>query len=584
MRHGASNRVRAEVRRRFSRQQISSRVSPSEASDIIGSFLEALGSPRALTVWLLYRAGEHRQLVELTCDPHLYESPEAFRTDYCATKLLSKCLGLSTGIDLKGVAVASALEAEERCRLTNLRLRSMRSGSVNSRLNCIFFTAQQKIASILGPVPKSFQDEGWSRGRTTSISGPLMSSVTKYRSRLDVTVNALSRARALLRDSHLWGAAALNADGPCSVLDRGFSIVSGNVMITVPKSAKTDRVICYEPTLNIRLQRNVGVYLQHRLKKFGVDLQDQSINQRRARVASLTGDLCTIDLRSASDTLAFELVVDLLPPDWVTLLDALRSKYTTWPDGSVRRNEKFSSMGNGFTFELESLIFYAIASSVSPGVSVYGDDIICPTTSYQAVVEALEGCGFSVNQAKSFSTSEFRESCGADYFRGLLVTPVYIRSIPRKTGDVIKIHNAIRRWCQSNPLLKYCRLLAEWRTSFPCPVGPQGASDELPYGDGHYHVDFDTAAPSLLHPERGWGVWGYSTFIPIYNGYSWLGSDLVDRPSGDYQPSMQFAVLAAATGPKRARSVWDQLADRRQFRYKKIRAATTSWPSLMWKA
>jgi hypothetical protein len=567
----SADRVRTKLPRR--RPAIAESISSGDRDRLIRSFLQSLDCPRALTAWLLYSHGEHRQLVELTCDPHNYQDPDYFRRSYGATKFLVKATGLKTGIDLKKVAITSAVEAEVQCLLTNRRLRWLRSGAVRSPLHSVFFRAQSKIASILGPVPSSFEDFGWSKGRTTSSSGTYLSSVVKYASRLDVTRAALPYAIRHVRDSPLWGASVLNADGPCSVLEGAFNIVEGNVLFTVPKSAKTDRVICYEPHVNIRLQRMVGAYLQDRLlRKAGVNLRDQSINQRRAKLASKTGHLATIDLRSASDTLAFELVVELLPPDWVELLDDLRSKNTLWPDGTLQENHKFSSMGNGFTFELESLIFYALASSVSDNVSVFGDDIIVPSESFLAVKAVLEGSGFLINNQKSFHTSYFRESCGADAFSGLLCTPVYLRSLPKLREDVIKLHNQVRRWCsESIPLLEYERLLNRWRTSHPCPLGPSG------FGDGHYHVDLDRACPTRA--PHGWDAWQYHTYVKVFYDHGWLGGGL---ERGEIPADLGYAALCACTGPKSLSDVWASTSDRRQYKYKKLRLTTNSWSSEVW--
>lgn len=246
-------------------------------------------------------------------------------------------------------------------------------------------------------------------------------------------------------------------------------------MITVPKSAKTDRVICYEPHMNIWLQLKVGTYLKGRLLRAGVNLRDQSVNQRRALISSRTGDYATIDLSMASDTLALELVYELLPIDWAIYLDELRSKKTYWPDGVWRENQKFSSMGNGFTFELESLIFYALASAVTPDVSVFGDDIICPTGKANEVIRVLASAGFVVNSAKSFTHGPFRESCGMDGFCGVDVTPVYLRKLPSSRGDVAKLHNAIRAWCErGSPFTHWALMLRRWRASHPLPLGPSG--------------------------------------------------------------------------------------------------------------
>jgi hypothetical protein len=339
-------------------------------------------------------------------------------------------------------------------------------------------------------------------------------------------------------------------------------------MFTVPKSSKTDRIICYEPHLNIRLQRMVGEFMQRRLKFHGVDLRDQSINQRRAKLASKTGHLSTIDLRSASDTLAFELVVELLPPDWLELLDDLRSKYTLWPDGVQRENHKFSSMGNGFTFELESLIFYALASAVTENVSVYGDDVIVPTASFKDVCDVFIGSGFWINYQKSYSTTGFRESCGSDAFLGLSCNPVYLRSLPKRRDDVIKLHNEVRRLFSQGGVISndHVVLLQSWRTSHPCPLGPQG------FGDGHYHVDLTEANP--FRASYGWEGWWYSTYQKVFNDHDWLGDDL---DPGNLPERLLYAALCACTGPKALANLWSSTNDRRQFSYRKIRLTTNSW-------
>jgi hypothetical protein len=557
------------------------RVEPSaraiSGSLLIRDFLEYLGSPRALSVWMLYSAGEHRQLVELSLDPHNYNDAESFKRDFAAVKFLSKMTGLRTGIDLKAVAIKSAEEAELQCSETNHFLRSARSGHVRhvSGLESqVFHQAKAKIAAILGPVPADFREVGWSKGRTTSVWGEKLSSLYKYGARPDVTASALRYAVRTVRDSHLWGSAVLDADGPVSVLPRAFTVVDGNVMLTVPKTAKTDRVICYEPHMNIRLQLSVGSFIRARLKRFGVNLDDQSVNQRRAALGARHGNLCTIDLRAASDTVAIELVHELLPIDWVCLLEDLRSKYTRWPDGSVRKNEKFSSMGNGFTFELESLLFYAVCSAVTSGVSVYGDDIVLPTESFDLAVMALQMCGFTINLAKSYSSSYFRESCGANAFGGVSVTPVYLRALPKSLEDVVLLHNQVRAWALQNHQVgdrALASLLRKWRDIHPHPCGPRG------YGDGHYHTNFDEATPRrATHQVDGWQ---FTTYIRRFDERAWGD----DRLSGRIPERLGFAALCSATGPKRPRSLWDTGADRRRGKWKKHKGLCHfEWPDGLW--
>lgn len=551
------------------------RVGMDKRDALICEYLEGLDCPRALTVWLCYKYGSHRTIVELTSNPLWFcdDDADSFRRYHAATKFLSKCRGLRTEIDTKEVALASAVQAEDLCKLTNARLRKFNSTeNVSSPFHAILFRAQTIVSKILGVLPQSFEDVGWSKGRTSSSFGAEIASIHKYASRADVTRGASLKALCLLRLSPHWGASVISADAPCSVLLGALTQVKGNTLITVPKSAKTDRTICYEPHMNIRLQLAVGSFIRRRLSKHGVRLEDQSINQRRAQIGSITDLFATIDLKMASDTLASELVYTLLPIDWALMLNDLRSEYTTWPDGSCKKNEKFSSMGNGFTFELESLIFYALSSAVTEDVSVYGDDIIVPTQSFKDVSDILEFCGFSLNMAKSFAASPFRESCGADYFGGVDVTPVYLRELPKLTEHVVKFHNAIRSFCSRavKPVRKWEVLLRSWRDVHTCHHGPSG------YGDGHYHVDFDAATPRAAFDIDGW--W-FKTYIPVYRDNKLYG----DRLSGSFPDRISSAALCSALGPRSARSLWDLSVDRRLWVYRQHRAlAHFEWPVIVW--
>ncbi len=562
----------------MSHKRQDTRLSAGDSARLAREYLEALDCPRALTCWILFNGGEEElvQLVNLKCDPSHYDTVDSFWRSYAATKFFSKTDDLKTGIDKAGVALEAAIQAERRCSLTNVVSATERRGCVNSRREQTILSVREKVARILGPVPDlATLPGGWSKGRTTSSSGPTLSPTVKYGSRLDVTASALRYALRELRDSPTWGAAVLNADAPVSVLKEAFTITQGNVMLTVPKNAKTDRVICYEPHMNIWLQLKVGRYMRHRLKRHGVDLDDQSVNQRRARLGSKTGHLATIDLKAASDTVATEVVNELLPIDWVCLLNDLRSKYTKWPDGQWRENEKFSSMGNGFTFELESLLFYAICSSQSRNVSVYGDDIVVASEDFDACLEVLADFGFEANALKSFNRSPFRESCGDDSYLGASCTPVYLRSLPKDLEDVVKLHNAVRlrvgQWGVEfwHP---WGKLLHQWRRRFPHLVGPSG------YGDGHYHVDLSQGmSAGAADRARDWVEgWWFSTLGRVYR----KGTLSVDGMN--YPEDKLFAAVCASTGPRSVRALRASDMDRRSYRYKKIRVLASFWPETLW--
>ena len=214
-----------------------------------------------------------------------------------------------------------------------------------------------------------------------------------------------------------------------------FASVERNVITLVPKNWKTHRTIAKEPTHSLPFQLALDSWFKSKLRKWGIDLSSQWKNQEFARLGSIDGLLATVDLMMASDTLALNCVAWLLPYDWYVLLCSFRSSFFSAPWGTGKY-AKFSSMGNGFTFTLETLIFTAACRAVgSRQYAVYGDDIALESHLVPSLVKLLNFLGFRVNDEKSFYSpdSRFRESCGCDYYKGQLVTPFYLRECPRES-------------------------------------------------------------------------------------------------------------------------------------------------------
>jgi hypothetical protein len=243
------------------------------------------------------------------------------------------------------------------------------------------------------------------------------------------------------------------------------------------------------------LQKGVGNHIRRRLRRVGVNLNDQSVNRSLARMGAATGEVATLDLSSASDTVTIEAVRLLLPDDWFLYLNDIRSQEVL-VEGTYVRTEMFSSMGNGFTFELESLLFYALARTtlyfegISGIVSVYGDDIICPTLGYDSVVWTLRVFGFSTNPDKSFSTGLFRESCGGHYHGQDDVTPFYLRKEATHLTDLIRVANQFRKWVFADPARQYC-----WPATYTMW---RNLADNVPkvlWGGSDYECDTQLVAP-----------------------------------------------------------------------------------------
>jgi len=296
-------------------------------------------------------------------------------------------------------------------------------------------------------------------------------------------------------------------------------IVPGNRIVTVPKNYKTDRTIAIEPCMNMYIQKGIGALMRRRLKAAGCDLDDQTRNQRLARVGSITGTLATIDLSMASDTISRELVSRIIRPDWLEALEQSRSPFGVLPSGKKIFYQKFSSMGNGYTFELESLIFYSLALAWThlhgeevTRVSVYGDDIILPSTVAGSFCGLLQFCGFKVNEKKSYWTGPFRESCGKHYYLGHDISPFYIRRPVNNLTELFLLHNNLQRWawraemdCLDNLLRSIRRLApARWRR----PSLPDG------YGDGAFIGLPDEVYPVLQPHPDGWEFYLATVLAP----------------------------------------------------------------------
>jgi hypothetical protein len=291
------------------------------------------------------------------------------------------------------------------------------------------------------------------------------------------------------------------------------SVVAGSKLGFVPKNAKTDRAICTEPLVNSVYQNAIGEVLTRKLRRVGCNLRDQTRNQQLALKGSITGALATIDLSAASDTISQAVVLDLLPPEWFELLDSTRSHHYTY-EGGTYYFHKFSSMGNGFTFGLESLIFLALTLAVCEhlglpktavqDVSVYGDDIIAPVEAVGLLTEVFSYYGFTINQDKSFSSGPFRESCGRDYFLGMYVRPMFIKKA-FSNASIVSHANFLYGddYYYDLPFRKLRSSLLKTLPSIirKVLVGPVGE------GDGHIHVPHRNRYIKTGHHakrKRGW--------------------------------------------------------------------------------
>lgn len=388
------------------------------------------------------------------CDPLLIKSQQinvgdfedhaSFSAYYGVSSFLKKWKGheVLTERDRESATFDAWLGAEQQCALTNRRLEIECCSGLTPTAFRTIERAQRKIAQILG---RCDVDAILTRCRFSSGA----TYATKRGTRLDEKVTS-SLKSVTIGALPLWERFLEIAPGVVYQFQGEVDIVDCDRLVFVEKDAFIKRGINPVPLINGFLGQGFGRTIRARLKAHGVNLDDQSINQRLAFHALADG-LATIDLSSASDTMSTGLVKLMLAasdPGWYECLNALRTRYTRIGDRKVLLN-KFSAMGCPFTFELESLIFYALCSAqVDSGVvSVYGDDIIVPAESYDAVVSALNWAGFTINGSKSYtSPSRFYESCGRHYFDLEDVTPLYQKDVCRNVSDLVRLHNRIVRF------------------------------------------------------------------------------------------------------------------------------------------
>ena len=461
----------------------------------------------------IIRKGDFARLVAFELDYAVLSIEEA---RYCrqALALFQKLEFLDIGVDKKTAALDTFERAETLCRETNDLFKRWAAGEIQfiPAVERIFHRAQFKIARILGDVPKPSElryrfgpgATSLTKKRDASIKRKLDDGIScseelaPYAGRLLEELPELVRAHSL---------AVIGEEG--EERDIVPIVIHDGKVTFVLKNAKTFRAVETQPVLNGLIQQALGDYMSDRLRRFGLDLSDQMRNREAARLGSIHGALATLDLKSASDTVAIEPVAHFLPVDWFNLLFAVRTG-TTRVAGKRTALEKMSAQGNGYTFPLESLIFWTLATScvdeVCPGkgheVSVFGDDIIIPVEAVPLMRLVLHAAGFWLNETKSYWEGPFRESCGADFLSGIDIRPVYQKTLVTP-ASLFTLHNGFVRRGMTE--------LANWVLSRIHPAlvlfGPDG------YGDGH--LLSESWKGRSKHRSRGYEGLIFDTFTRI---------------------------------------------------------------------
>jgi len=216
-------------------------------------------------------------------------------------------------------------------------------------------------------------------------------------------------------------------------------VESSAKVILVPKDSRGPRLISCEPLEFQWIQQGLGDAIvrrveSHPLTRYNVHFTDQKPNQCGALLGSRTGRYASLDLKEASDRITVGLVRLLFPEPVLQALLNSRSQSTILPNEAVLPLNKFAPMGSALCFPVLALTIWAILSSsegdadARKSILVYGDDVIVRADKSAHAIKWLEAFGLLVNRDKSCTSGFFRESCGTDAYRGVVVTPVRIRT------------------------------------------------------------------------------------------------------------------------------------------------------------
>jgi hypothetical protein len=216
--------------------------------------------------------------------------------------------------------------------------------------------------------------------------------------------------------------------------------------VFVPKDSRGPRLISCEPLEYQWIQQGVAAEVircinGHPYTSGRVNFTDQRINRVYALMGSMGAGWVTLDMKDASDRVTKKLVERLFGGSVVCqYLLSCRTDCTVLPSGQTVALKKFAPMGSALCFPVESLVFFALAVNVIVHhvgvplkdalnrVKVYGDDLVCSSEDYAAIMQYFPHVGLAFNEAKCCTDGSFRESCGLDAFSGVDVTPVKIRT------------------------------------------------------------------------------------------------------------------------------------------------------------
>jgi hypothetical protein len=361
--------------------------------------------------------------------------------------------------ELQDKAIDSFLATQDRLRLLDL-------SSTSAATQVVLREARSYIADVLG----LYDDEECRRlcrfGRRASVGIPARDACEAARWELPISGSCAqidwfdAEMREVEAVQEYWRRQQDSARAERAI----YQPTDALKLTLVPKTFKSLRAIMPNTTIGSYMSFGLGEMIRKRLKRKGFDIGNlQQLHRVFASQASVNNMFTTADLSSASDSITEALLFRLLPSDWFNILNNHRIRQVELPNGCRIESLTFCTMGIGYTFPLQTLVFLSLLVAIQrvyypmrgkwSRISVYGDDMIYPTLLHEKVLIHFQELGFILNVDKTYSDGPFRESCGGDYYRGVDVRPFQPRNDCATVGP--KAYEAI--------LYKYINgLLMRW--------------------------------------------------------------------------------------------------------------------------
>jgi hypothetical protein len=225
-----------------------------------------------------------------------------------------------------------------------------------------------------------------------------------------------------------------------------------------------------------------------------------------------------MDLTQCSDYIALDLVKYMFPKSVNNWVRILRTPNVITPIGE-RELHMASTMGNGFTFPLQTALLSAVVLGVyhtldirairprlglNGNFGVFGDDIVVKTEAFDLLARTLSALGLKVNLEKSFCDGSFRESCGADFYKGVNVRGVYIHRYSTDQ-DLFSIFNRLAIWASKHMvnLDASLSLIMSYMNPDSVRIIPPDES-----------IEGGIITPFPLSDSNSFGCWPYEVWCP----------------------------------------------------------------------